>query len=1803
MKANIDGSKRLNNPASRTALTTRLPLAVKRIAAAGSGKPLLTRAYFAGFALTISLSWFITVLAEVNAEAITILNPTLPAAGLNKTLIQVEQFGRYAITATSAQGVALQLVDSMAGPSAVVGQPGKQDGRLDVFLDRGEYRLLTQGHELAKGEVKLAAYSFTEKHELEPTTLPAIEIVSEQLNDFEQSSYWLEVSEGRQVYVEAAGRCLADLRVWRDGAWLTSGEPTRSVIHPREGRPLLLCSLSIYLDPGTYRITAYGGKSQPWSDQAEEYPLHIRLDIPMNPYATRKYQEISEFGFDRYLVPNPTDYFRLELPEPLIASMKIAEFNDTEPFGPGGEIVTINKETKIPVCDLKTDSSSGNDHLVTVSGSAGQPYVFQHFQLWDQNYGSLTGDGSYWLSTVHAGSPEDSIDATAIVVKQERRGGRKLSLAVTQAIELSQSTYWRRRFNLPEQITLYLEVKELGVYLVKTRETTERHRIEPYFITPPDDYRAPQYRWLESRWELDPGFYVFTIEPQNAGIVEVAIIPDSVADFTWDKELPDLSPWPFKPYIVIPAVSLTNSYTYTMYLNNRPDLQTGVVLRNLPLNAEEGLPLALGPNSSLDLPLKVSQAGKLRAIDSYGQALDLATSPAGPGAKELRVRPGSLTVTVSNPSTSAAVFTVDFASAARGKSAPGFPSIGVARLESLQTLDETSPHYFDLGVGASETYLVKIAKPAIYNLQSTGLLRTSGILRTRTVAELYNEAENGVGLNFLIQQYLREGDYQITVSALEETRGRLGLELSQAKTLDGGALLHSVPDRYYVPENTALEYQISIAQAGKYRLKSFGQNQVFRCRLEDADGWPIITPNQPADRTLDLEPGTYRLLLLPEPLPSRRITMVSAVAEYQPKVGHGPHQLYLEKTETGTWTEPKSGEERVPDTWELEVPAPVVATITITGEMGGDLKLKVENAWQQVAIIAAAKVWSGPIGPGQYRLEVACSRKNDLVKYDVAVKPKELVAGVTKSVVAPVRIPVVISSPALIDLSSFGAADVKAVLLDSQGKVLAREDDTDDDWNFRINRQLQPGSYMLDIEPVGNSSARTDITMRTLAEQDSPPAALPLNQSLIPGAKVVVVPISISEPLAPNSMLIVAASSNERAACQIEVRAAYEWVIAGSASGSEVLLEQPLPTALERGAGSVQARLKVWSLEQGLAPILLTAATVQPPTHPESALASGLRLTAVPGIKPPIGIAYVSLTQPGAFKVPLNDGAATIRVSSEPTRACRPCAGETILATATSLWLTADISSSLAARTIHADRISLTSGPTNTVQFPLAHDETAYLNLKPARKGPVVVACSSMLGQAGLRLTSAQNLAEQQDALLMAVAPNLSMAVGLGEVDPAVMLWHAQPEDLGLVEFQLRLYEFEPPHQTPLSYGRLDGKVQANQAQSFTLPSTACTMRLTLSRFLLAVALDRDKPIGVYGGDRDNTYELITDGFSKLMLLNCSAADSSFFVDLLPSAAELEAPALTLNSSFEAYYPTASVVPVLVDLKGLVPGKHVLHVAGANQPPIFLSNNGDVMFGAELLVAGERGRLLIPQATGYVVSWIDEPGAEGQSLLQAAKDKPSKITPPATVALSGTRSSFSFDVKAPTLVHFKAATPMITGVKIGQLTHTQVNMTGPSLDFYLPEGKGSLVVRALKGDQLNGRAEFSVSHAVPLLEGIGPELLLAPGESKLFTFELSQKSTIGLGVRAQSGVVDCVLLDSRGAIKGAGAVIMPTLDAGTYILKASNHPDAAPIRVQPALVGLKPPGSGPPKEVIERYMGAPVAQPAESAELEGGTDE
>src|SRR6185503_13264296 len=115
---------------------------------------------------------------------------SVPAAAEGEAMLTVTAPGRFALRTESRSGVALSLVDMIAGPGEPAGQAGGRDGRLDLLLDTGTYKVRTSGAEAAPGEARLRLEPFRAAAPANGALLRGGETGAE-LSDLQQRSFWV----------------------------------------------------------------------------------------------------------------------------------------------------------------------------------------------------------------------------------------------------------------------------------------------------------------------------------------------------------------------------------------------------------------------------------------------------------------------------------------------------------------------------------------------------------------------------------------------------------------------------------------------------------------------------------------------------------------------------------------------------------------------------------------------------------------------------------------------------------------------------------------------------------------------------------------------------------------------------------------------------------------------------------------------------------------------------------------------------------------------------------------------------------------------------------------------------------------------------------------------------------------------------------------------------------------------------------------------------------------------------------------------------------------------------------------------------------------------------------------------------------------------------------------------------------------------------------------------------------------------------------------------------------------------------
>jgi len=1684
-------------------------------------------------------------------------SPTVPATGRQETLLTVDTYGRYAVAARSSQGSAIQLIDRMAGPGDVHGTPGHTDGRVDAFLDRGTYKVIVRSDRDGSGEAALTADAFTELHPYPAPALPELRLLTTELADIEQRSWWIEVAGERTIAVEAAGRSLADLRLWRDGSWLVDLDPDCAIATPEEGRPLRHCQLTGKLPQGMYRLTAYGGPEQPWSD-GSGHPLYVRAGVPALPAVGRQHLEISPFGVDRYRVPGAATYFRLELPESKRASLTVRSFDSSRPLRRGGRSDHIQPDSRVPVAEVSLSSSSGT-RLVTISAAPGQPVVLQQFDPIEARTPISNAD-AHFVRTLHAGHAADNIDATAVLVRHVDvdRDRVRHEVADKQVVAVGPRDVWRRRFNLEARATLLVEILEGGDYELSAREGELRARLQPLLVG--GDPKLSDFVTIDSdreaEWELPAGLYTLTLDPLKPGVVDLLLEPDSLMDSL--KSALGMGPGDQKTAVRASAqfenITLKRGHRHTLYIGEQPGVTVGLVMRDLPLTLSAPLPLSLRPGEPVTLPVDVPGKGHLQLITPTGEPQ--AVSVNGSIARLSHpVRKGLVDVTVAAPTDETVNASLRFVPWSSRKDAP-LPVVSEAALAGLPefpVLDDRGPQPLDLARSDDSTWLVRVGEPGLYRLQSTGLLATEGNLRTRIRPSYVRQQENGVGRNFLIAEYLREGDYQLTVSTRGRSAGHLALALDRTRLVEGGALTDGVPARAALAAGEGVVYTFEIPEDGRYRLRAIGLSRSFRCRLEDADGWPLERPGGEADFTRDFAAGSYRLVLLPEDVESRRLTLLERVTEAQRWSGHGPHPLVLGRTHRHTWREPAEGEARTPDVWTVDLPASVTARLRLTGDMQGEI-IRLDDAGEPAERhrTATGEDWTGALERGRYEIVLRNARHSDWVEYTLALTTEELVAGSSRRVRPPARVPISIGEERLITLGSFGDVDVRARLYDADGALVVADDDRPRDWNFRLAERLPAGHYTLRVDAV-DSSGRTEISMDAPAERVEEPLRLDRSREITPGGSVVILPLDL-----PDTGVVAAqAVSSETIALGFEARVDGRWRAAGQQTGDAVEIAARLDPSADAW------RLRAWSLDERGNPMTVRAAVLRPSGLGEASLRRGASLGRSRRDLP--AAALVRLDRPGLIDLDTD----APRWCPAPVAACVPVGNLPLPVSAEDLWLIGGLGDARA--TVRGERLVLTTRPAR-VRLPAGAPVAA--DLSPGN-GPVVVIARSPIGQPGIRLVDADAARDPVPGLHgFGVGGSAAVGVALSP-RPVALLWNGSP-DGAAIEATVRQRGFSAP--TPIPFAAGSHEIPAGGGVALDLPADT-QLQISLSAGLVAALSDDSGIRGVLWAD-GRAVDARLDVGTRLTVLDPEGSGGFFRVEAIPvggspeplaHGAPLELQHLSAGRTQRFALPTAE--------------GSVLRVRGAVAEAVLLGTDGVVHRGHDLPIGRYGGLLQIDHTPGFSMAWIDHPG-DPTSLWGGAAEAPIVSTAlPASVPLSGSHMRLSVDPTSAGLLRLRSGTGLAVGVtRPGGDPEVSIHQAGGLLDAILPAGETAIALRGLAGSPLWGRAELTWSPAREIGEGLGPSVLLSPGDTQLFSFHIDREGDVGFGVRAAADVVTCTLYDAAGVVRASGLVQMTRLEPGDYLLALHLPPDGTPVQARPALAGVEPPDTGPPLAVIRKYV-------------------
>src|SRR5262249_38397095 len=132
------------------------------------------------------------------------------------------------------------------------------------------------------------------------------------------------------------------------------------------------------------------------------------------------------------------------------------------------------------------------DRWIEVSGTPGQAYVLQQFQLLPVY--AFSASGRYWVSSVSTGAVGDEADTTgALVTARVENGRRRAELIGSAAVEVGADHPFVRRFNALGDLSLFVQVATPGAYGILARGASARFRVHPFTTTPVPDAKLPAF--------------------------------------------------------------------------------------------------------------------------------------------------------------------------------------------------------------------------------------------------------------------------------------------------------------------------------------------------------------------------------------------------------------------------------------------------------------------------------------------------------------------------------------------------------------------------------------------------------------------------------------------------------------------------------------------------------------------------------------------------------------------------------------------------------------------------------------------------------------------------------------------------------------------------------------------------------------------------------------------------------------------------------------------------------------------------------------------------------------------------------------------------------------------------------------------------------------------------------------------------------------------------------------------------------------------------------------------------------------
>jgi hypothetical protein len=1672
----------------------------------------------------------------------------------------------------------------LSGPGDRAGWPGKQDGRIDALLDVGTYKLRAFGDQAATGDTALSVGAFSEAGP--PQIAPGYQPAAMTLSDQKFQEFWFVVGDAEATTrIEAAGRSLAALKLWRDGRDLVAIPQTVRIVTPIPAHPLTDIVLTGRLPAGTYLITAYGGPQLPWADGSADEPLYLRTGRSTELLTGGAIGHVGVFGTEVFDLAPDAARTVIALPQPAEAHLRMI---GSEPEAASVIVADLTKQDRSAVMLADLPTAPGHDRSLSLEAAPGQQFSLRPMAAGGRI--PPNRPGRYWIGVAEPMHGGDEAPAAAIFTRIQTGAAGKPDtrpevLATPGVPTIGPGKAWRSRFNLRGETALLFQATEAVTVAVHT----EGPPVTPVITTVAGAVlNAMGDGRTATSWMLSPGWYTLVLGTKAIGILDLTVGPPGLIP---PEPTP---PGPPAPILALGEIDVDATSRIQVATNRVPGGPSTLLSRAVPLELADGpLIQTLPAGVPLNIAVHAKRAGMLAVRDTSGgaplQASAMAADTTAPVAIPAADHARTLAVALLPPE-------------------PIAPNPAPA--PNLTALRDGQPVFLELERDEPANFAVTVGQGGLYRVETLGRLKTAGSIGTSFIPELSAASANGVGNNMLLQRFLRSGRYRLEVTA-HDSSGRVGISASATPLAEGADLLPGGSVRATLSPGRGVGFPIHITTAGRYHLDILGDGRTFTARLEDAGGWPMPAAGDLSSVDQDLSPGQYRLIVQPPAVQARVVARLHRIEPHEVLSGHGPHVLPFDAPQALEWREPPGRDDpRTPDIWTFALAGPAKATLSITGDgMTAELRAATADPSAPPLLrLLAGTPQTIDLPAGAWQVAASSLGRNDRLAYKISLHTDELQPDTPREVTLPAELPFAVAAARVVTLTSFGKVPLRAELHDAAGSVLAGATGRTDDWNVALSRFLPAGRYVLVLAPLvpppgGAASDASDASDNASNDEagsntsgdnnDNPPGDADNQQAgdnsaqdqtgpeqsdqsdqAEPAAKrpmrtevtLFVPPDAPEVPLAEGgsmqlpgqgiqhvtlpapssaSLLVAAAEAPVELILALEQRGSDgTWHTVGQDQGLAPILGVPVDNA------AAAWRLSVWTVDGGTVPIRVAARAVTATPAPIGTVP--LAPIALDGITRHWHAALVA--DPGALMLRLSEPDPELLASSLPQQPAARPAGGAIVAQSEAVWVMAPD-----AVAPHLAVVQAGPGAELTLGVPAAGRASLPIPA-PAASATCAYVAASGLGQPGLDSGRGMDAA-QGSAFALCGSTTLSA-------------WNAGGSTA--LRLRLRRYDLAVQPETGVDQA-FAAMVPPHAALPIRLATGTKRLDVSLAaRGALVAGWRNPDAVTVWAGETPLSRSQI-GAWTEALIVNTGEDPAP--VTLTVSAAET----LSLNSGgmFRRFFGAGGSFALPLSAK---PGQRLM-LAGDATASVRRAD-GQIRLGRMIRLDGPA-TAVVTHGAGPLALWI-----EGEGVSPWPNTPPTDISLPQRLTLHQEAMTLRLEPGAPTLLRLASTAPVI--LALGSEPPVLFGK-GAALARYLPSGQTTLRLLAPQDGPLSGSLELSGSPVTEVGEGLGAPVAIPPGGAAVFGFRVTAAGPVGLGVRADPDQVEVRLLDEHGETLQRGVSMLRQLQPGRYLLEASVPPDAPTTLARPAVLGIVPHPNPPPPDVVRGLLLAAGLAPPDGA--------